>query len=86
MKDDNGYPIIYGVSHLDGRTPIRVRFNATTRGMLTDTTTTISFDPNINASQTDDDFPIAKATSSTDDETVKPWVVHATTGAVLIDE
>lgn len=83
-KDDNGFPVIYGVSHLDGRTPVRIHFDPTTRRMQTDTTTSIAFNPTINASQTDDDFPIAKATSSADNETVRPWVVNASTGAVLV--
>lgn len=83
-KDDNGFPILYGVSHLDGRTPVAVKFNSS-RGMKVDTTTTISFSPAVNASQTVNGFPIAKATSSSDDSTVLPWVVNASTGAVLID-
>ncbi len=83
-KDDNGFPVIYGVSHHDGRTPIQVKFTSA-RYMLIDSVTTIEFDPTIDASQTDDDFPIAKATSSADNKTVRPWVVNAETGAVLVD-
>lgn len=83
-KDDNGNPVIYGVSHLDGRTPIRVHFDPSTRRMKVDSSTAIAFNSNINMSQTDNDYPIAKATSSADNSTVKPWVVNASTGAVLI--
>lgn len=83
MKDDNFYPVIYGVSHLDGRTPVRVKFTSA-RKIMIDSTTSIAFNPTINASQTDNDFPIAKAVSSTDNSTVRPWVVNASTGAVLI--
>lgn len=82
-KDDNGKPLLYGVSHLDGRTPVQVKFNSL-RGIMVDTTTSIAFDPAVNATTTDDDFPLAKATSSDDNKTIRPWVVHATTGAVLI--
>jgi hypothetical protein len=83
-KDDNGYPPIYGVSHLDGVTPIQVHFDPSTRSMLVDEATSIAFDPSINAYQTDSMYPLAKATSSIDNKTVRPWVVNATTGAVLI--
>lgn len=83
--DDNGVPVIYGVSHLDGVTPVRIRFNpANQRAMKVDNTTSIAFDPLINASRTNNDGPLAKATSSADDSTTRPWVVNATTGAVLI--
>lgn len=82
-KDDNAVQTIYGVSHLDGRTPVQIKFNAL-RGMLIDTTTAIAFDPAISMSQTVNDLPIAKATSSSDNATVKPWVVNASTGAVLV--
>lgn len=83
-KDDNDSPVIYGVSHLDGRTPVRIHFRPNSRKMLVDSTTSIAFDPLINASQTDNDFPVARATSSADDSTVRPWVVNESTGAVLI--
>lgn len=82
-KDDNAVQVLYGVSHLDGVTPVQVKFNAL-RGMLVDTTTSIAFSPTINASRTANDLPIAKATSSADNSTVLPWVVNASTGAVLI--
>lgn len=84
-KDDNFVQPLYGVSHLDGVTPVPVTFDPSTRVMMVDTTTTIAFDPSVDASRTDNDLPIAKATSSDDNITVRPWVVHATTGAVLID-
>lgn len=82
--DDNDLPVIYGVSHLDGRTPIKIKFNPVNRAMKIDSVTTIAFNPAISMSQTDNDYPIAKATSSSDNRTVKPWVVNASTGAVLI--
>jgi len=84
-KDDNFTQPLYGVSHLDGVTPIPVQFDPITRVMKIDDTTSIAFDPSISASQTDNDIPMAKATSSDDNTTIMPWVVHATTGAVLID-
>lgn len=82
-KDDNGYPIIYGVSHLDGVTPIAIKFDSS-RNILVDSTTTITFNPAINAT-TVNNYPLAKATSSADNITVRPWVVNASTGAVLIE-
>lgn len=84
-KDDNAAPTIYGVSHLDGRTPVAIKFDSS-RNMLLDFVTSIAFDPTINASQTENDFPLAKATSSADNKTVRPWVVNASTGAVLAQQ
>lgn len=81
-KDDNGFPVIYGVSHRDGVTPIQIQFTDTGR-VITDASTTIEFDPDINAFQTDNDLPIAKALD--DDGNVRPWVVNEDTGAVLIN-
>ena len=83
-QDDNSVQVIYGVSHLDGVTPVGITFDAN-RGMEVDTTTTIAFDPSVNASRTQNDKMIAKATSSADNTTCRPWVVNATTGAVLVD-
>lgn len=84
-KDDSAAHTIYGVSHLDGRTPIGIEFDSS-RNMLLDFSTSIAFDPTINASQTANDFPLAKATSSADNKTVRPWVVNASTGAVLAQQ
>lgn len=84
-KDDNGMPVIYGVSHLDGVTPIQIHFTAT-GAMLTDTTTTIAFNPTIIKTQNSTMYPFALATSSVDDSTIAPFVVNASTGAVLVDE
>lgn len=86
-KDDNGAPLMFGVSHLDGKTPIPIHFNPAGRAMLVDDTTTIEFDPSIEVNQNPFNyFPFAKGTSIADDETVLPWVVNAFTGAVLIEE
>lgn len=84
-RDDNGNPIIWGVSHLDGVTPIQVLFDPVTRGMKVDTLTTITFDPSVDASVVPSNTFLAMATSSSDDATIRPWVVNASTGAVLID-
>lgn len=83
-KDDNGAPVIYGVSHRDGVTPVQIKFTTPNR-MLMDPVTTILFDPSINASMTENDVPMARATSSADNKTVRPWVVNEDTGAVLVD-
>lgn len=83
-KDDNGFPVIYGVSHLDGVTPIQIKFNSS-RQIMVDTTTTIAFDPSIIQIQNNlTGYPLALGTSSADNKTVLPWVVNASTGAVLI--
>lgn len=84
-KDDNGFPVIWGVSHLDGVTPVQVKFDPATRGMKVDMATTISFDPSVDASVVPSNTFLAMATSSSDNATIRPWVVNASTGAVLID-
>ncbi len=83
-KDDNAVQPLYGVSHLDGVTPVPIQFDPTSRAMKVDTMTSIAFSPSVNASRTDNDLPLAKGTLSSDNATCLPWVVHATTGAVLI--
>lgn len=83
-RDDNDRPIIWGVSHLDGITPVQIRFDASPRAMKVDTTTTIAFDPSVTASVVPNNIQLALATSSADNTTIKPWVVNATTGAVLV--
>ncbi len=89
-RDDNDSPILWGVSHLDGVTPVQVKFVPGTRAIKVDASTSIAFDPSINASVVPNNVKLATATASTDDswavanKTVRPWVVHATTGAVLV--
>ncbi len=91
-RDDNDNPIIWGVSHLDGVTPVQVKFVPGTRVMMVDSTTSIAFDPEINASVVPNNVKLATATAASssgifvENQTVRPWVVHATTGAVLVDE
>lgn len=80
--DDNDKPILYGVSHIDGVTPIAVQFDAG-RKMRLDFVTTIQFDPTKVSSVNNNGYPLAKATSSVNDKTCLPWVVNASTGAVL---
>lgn len=85
-KDDNDMPVLYGVSHLDGRTPIRIRFTPS-RGIKIDTSTSITFNPTIIVTQNSlTNYPLATGTSSADNNTVLPWVVNATTGAVLVTQ
>ena len=83
-KDDNNVQPLYGVSHLDGVTPVQIKFDSL-RGMMVDIATSIAFDPTINAARTFNDLPFAEATSSSDNILVRPWVVNAANGAVLID-
>lgn len=83
-RDDNDTPILWGVSHVDGVTPVQVHFDSS-RNMMVDTTTTIEFDPSVNALVVPSNVKLALATSSTDNKTIRPWVVNASTGAVLIE-
>lgn len=83
--DDNGAGVIYGVSHRDGKTPVKIQFTADGKIKI-DPVTTIEFDPTFNGgSRTENDRSVAKATSSADNTTVLPWVVNEDTGAVLAD-
>lgn len=90
-RGDNDEPVLWGVSHRDGVTPVKVTFGPT-RVMMVDTITTIQFDPSVNASVVPDNVKLATATASATsgfavaNRTVRPWVVNADTGAVLIDE
>ena len=61
-RGDNDEPILWGVSHLDGVTPVQVKFVTGTRVMMTDSTTSIAFDPNINASVVPSNVKLAMAT------------------------
>lgn len=85
QKDDNDYPTIIGISCVDGVTPVRVKF--TGGAMKVDRTTVISIVPSTNFPKVDDNgTPIAKGTSSADDNVVLPWYVVPSTGAVLVDQ
>lgn len=84
-KDDNDFPTIFGLSCVDGVTPVRVTFNASNGGMNYDTTTVISFTPSSTFPQVDDNsMPIAKGVSSTNPNVILPWYVVPSTGAVLV--
>lgn len=84
-RDDNDTPILWGVSHLDGITPVQVKFDTSGRVMKIDASTSIAFDPLVNASVVPNNVKLALATSSADNTTIRPWVVNASTGAVLVD-
>lgn len=81
QKDDNGDPLWYGVSHLDGITPVQIQTMPNGR-MLMDFTTPIAYDPSIITLSPQ----LIKGTSSDDDITVLPLTVNASTGAVLADK
>lgn len=83
--DDNGAPLIFGVSHIDGKTPIPIKIDSVTRAMRMDSSTTIQFNPSVNVNQNPLNYvPFAKGTSLSDNTTIRPWVVNANTGAVLV--
>jgi hypothetical protein len=81
-QDDNATQVAYGVSHVDGVTPVKIVFENGV--MTTDETTAILFDPSIVPTRTDNSKNMLTATSSTDNTTVAPIVVNAFTGAVLV--
>jgi len=81
-QDDNFSQVLYGVSHLDGTTPTAIKFNPNGSANL-DFNTSIAFDPTVNVSRTQNAKTLAMATSSADNITIRPWVVNATTGAIL---
>lgn len=80
--DDNDKSVTYGVSHIDGVTPVAISFVPSTRHMLIDLLTTIEFNPAQGAAARYAQ-KLAKATSDASDGKIRPWVVNATTGAVL---
>lgn len=84
-KDDNAYPLLYGISATDGESVVPIKFNPANGGMKINTDMVISFTPKLINAQTDDDFPIAKGVSSADGATVLPFYVVPSTGAVLVD-
>lgn len=86
-KDDNGFPTMFGISCVDGVTPVRIKFNSSNGGMLLDTATVISFvpDPSQALIHDDNDFPVMKGVSSTNHSVILPWYVNPTNGAVLAD-
>lgn len=85
LKDDNAYPAIYGLSCVDGVTPIRIKFNSTHGGMLVNNTIAISVTPTMLTATDGNDQPVAKGISSSDSSVVLPWYVDPATGAVLVD-
>lgn len=86
QKDDNGYPCWTGISCVDGVTPIRIKMDSATGGMILDTTTVISVVPSTNFPKTDaNDQPILKGVSSSDSSVVLPVYVNPDTGGVLAD-
>lgn len=86
-KDDNYFPTMFGVSCVDGITPVRIQFDSATGGMLVDVNTIISFTPTASQALLHDenDYPCQKGVSSVDGTTVLPWYVNPSNGAVLAD-
>lgn len=84
-RGDNDEPILWGVSHVDGITPVQVKFTSA-RNIMVDTATAIVFNPATVPTKlvVPANVKLATATSSADNTTVRPWVVNATTGAVLV--
>lgn len=85
-KDDNGYAAWCGISCLDCKTPVRIKIDSATGGLLLDSTTIISCSPSTTFQHTDDNgYPVARGISSTNSANVLPLYVLPSTGAVLAD-
>lgn len=85
-KDDNGYPSIFGMSCVDGITPIRIALNASNGGVKIDTMTTTSFTPFSVSKMDDNGYPMAKGVSSLNGSIILPWYVNPSTNALLIEQ
>lgn len=86
QKDDNGYGSWFGISSIDGVTPVQIVFDATTHGMLIDTVHTIAFTPPKHFPPVGaNSVPVLKGVSTANAKTVLPWYVYPTTGAVLVE-
>lgn len=81
QKDDNGANCIFGISCVDGVTPVKIQF--TSNGMKVDTTTVISVVPKEITQLDANSVPVAKGVSSTNAKVILPWYVVPSTGAVL---
>lgn len=85
QKDDNGYGTWFGISSVDGVTPVQIKFNPANKGMKIDTTHTIEFTPPKHFPPVgDNSVPVVKGVSSANAKTILPFYVYPTTGAVLI--
>lgn len=83
QKDDNAHNTIFGISCVDGTTPIKIQFNGNT--MMVDTTTVISVVPQEITQLDGNSVPVAKGVSSTNKKIILPWYVNPINGAVLIE-
>ncbi len=85
QKDDNGSNSIFGISCVDGVTPVKIQFSSNA-GMLVDTTTVISITPTEITQLDANSVPVAKGVSSANAKVILPFYVVPSTGAVLTDE
>lgn len=83
--DDNGYAAWIGLSSSDGVTPIRIKINAASGGMLIDTVTTIGFTPRTCSLNDGNMVPSRTGVSTLNSNVVVPLFVNPATGAVLVD-
>ena len=74
-----------GLSSTDGVTPVRIKLNASSGGLMIDTTTTIGFTPRNCSKMDENDVPTRTGISSVDGTTIIPVFVNPSTGAVLVD-
>lgn len=83
--DDNSKTAIFGISCVDGVTPVRIAFNASNGGMKIDTITVISIVPTPVGGIDENGRVVAKGVSSTDSSVILPWYVNPATNAVLVE-
>lgn len=81
--DDNSQPCIYGLSSVDGVTPVRIRWVGA--GMAIDDTTPVSVTPTMIKDMDQNSKAVAKGTSEANDSIVLPWYVVPSTGAVCVE-
>ncbi len=82
QKDDNGKNTVWGISCVDGTTPVKVQW-LPNGYMKLDTTTVISVTPKEITQLDGNSVPVAKGVSHSNSKVILPWYVNPTTGAVL---
>lgn len=87
LRDDNNVPVWYGVSCVDGETPVEIAVNSSNGGIKLDYDTVISFTPDPSQATIRDanGVPVKTGVSSTDDTVILPLYVNPANGAVLAE-
>lgn len=83
-RDNNQIPTLLGSSSTDGSTPVPVKANSTTHGIIVDDAGTGSDLSGDNASRDDNGVPVAMGVSSDDGETPVPIYADPSNGKLFI--